>query len=822
VFLAARERDAEARASFLTGECAGDDALRAEVESLLAADRDADRVDALAESWREPWEGDAPPAEGVRVGPYRLLEILGSGGMGTVWLAERDDDQFRQQVALKVLRAEANTPELRHRFRNERQILARLTHPNIARLHDGGITDDGRPWFAMEHVPGQPLDRFCAERRLAVPERVALLMQACDAVEHAHGKLVVHRDLKPSNILVTADGDVRLLDFGIAKLIEPESDPDGPTRTGTRAMTPDYASPEQVRGEPVTTESDVYSLGVVLFEILTERRPHSVAGLSPSEAERVICGDDAPAPSTVAAEPARRRILAGDLDTIVAKALQKEPDRRYRSVAELHDDLRRYLEGRPVLARPDTASYRLRKFVRRHRWGVLAVAAMALSLMGGIAGTAWQARRAGVQAAVAAGERDRAQQVTRVLVGMFEAADPLQAGGDAVSARAVLDRGRRWLDSAAGQDEAVRATLMLTMGKAYGNLALYDEAESLVTGALRERRALAGTDEDLAVAEALSELGALHQHLGRHDEARDALRQALDVRRRLLGEIAPEVAAAWNNLGSAFHSLSLVDSAVVCYRRAAELWERLPPEGNGLAGTLGDLGTALGHAGEEAAADSLLRRAIALHREEPPGDALAAALNNLALVRAREGDAAGAEPLLRESIAIRERILGEGHPVVATVRNNLAAILERRGKLDEAEPLYRAALAEKRVALGDLHPSVARSLNNLGILVQKRGDLDEAGRLLTESLEIRKRVWTADHPEVARGLHNLAFLRALKEDPAGAEPLYREALAMRRSLLGDDADETRETAANLAGLLEKAGRTAEAEALRAIFPQPVE
>jgi serine/threonine-protein kinase len=720
------------------------------VESLLAADADAGRVDDLADSWREPWSVGAAPAEGRRIGPYRLCEILGAGGMGTVWLAERDDDQFAQRVALKLLRAEANTPELRRRFRNERQILARLTHPNIARLHDGGITDDGRPWFAMELVEGLPLDRFCEERGLAVRERIRLLLRACDAVEHAHRNLIVHRDLKPSNVLVTADGEVRLLDFGIAKLLEPETGDDSATRTGVRAMTPDYASPEQVRGRPVTTASDVYSLGVILYELLAGRRPYSVAGLPPSEAERVICGEDAPAPSDAAGEPARRRVLAGDLDTIAAKALQKEPERRYRSVAELHEDLRRFLDGRPVLASPDTTSYRLRKFLRRHRWGVAAGAAVALSLVAGIAGTAWQARRAGAQAELAAGERDRARQVTDVLIDMFEAADPLRAGGDAVPARTVLDRGRAWLDDAPDQDPAVRATLMLTMGKAYGNLALYEEAESLVTAALRERRALAGTDEDLGVAEALAELGAVHHHRGDHEDARDALRKSLDVRRRLLGETAPEVASSWNNLGAAYHSLSVLDSAVVCYRRAAELWERLPAEGSGLAGSLGDLGTALGHAGDPVAADSLLRRAIALHRKGPPGD----------------------------------------------------------------------ALDEKRAALGDDHPSVARSLNNLGLLVQNRGDLDEAERLLRESLEIRRRVWTADHPEVARGLHNLAVLLVLKDDAAGAEPLYREALAMRRSLLGEDAGETLDTAAELAALLESAGRTADADELRAAFPQP--
>src|SRR5215470_5019015 len=384
VFQAALDRPPEERAAFLDSACAGDDALRREVESLLVAQREAGAF------LSRPAALPAPPElEGRRVGPYRVLGPIGRGGMGVVYRAVRDDDVFRKTVALKVVAGGASAEHLR-RLAHERQILGRLQHPNIATILDGGTTDEGQPYLVMEYVEGEAIDAYCAARGLGTRERLEMFRTVCSAVQYAHQNLVVHRDLKPQNVLVTPDGQPKLLDFGIAKLLAAGVDPDEtPTATLLPMMTPEYASPEQVRGEAVTTASDVYSLGVVLYELLTGARPYSVRTGSLQEIVRVVC-DTQPAVPSAAAPQAHG--VRGDLDTIVLKALRKEPARRYASAQELADDLRRYLEGRPVLARKDTVGYRVGKFVGRHRVGVAAAALVAASLVGGLVTTLRQAR----------------------------------------------------------------------------------------------------------------------------------------------------------------------------------------------------------------------------------------------------------------------------------------------------------------------------------------------------------------------------------------------------------------------------------------------
>jgi serine/threonine-protein kinase len=791
---------------------------------LLAADAASAEIDELAGGWLGAPEEPAPSLVGQAVGPYRLLAELGSGGMGTVYLAERADEQFRQRVALKILRGGTGDGELHRRFRLERQVLARLQHPGIARLYDGGVTEDGRPWFSMEHVDGRALDRFCVEGKLPLARRIALVIQACDAVQHAHRNMIVHRDLKPSNILVTDEGEVRLLDFGIAKLLDAaEASETRLTRTDARAMTPEYASPEQVRGEPVSGASDVYALGVVLYQILTDRRPYSLDALSPSELERVVCETDPPAPSTVVEDGERRRALAGDLDTIVRKALTKEPERRYATVDALAEDLRRHLDGRPVLARPDTASYRVRKFVRRHRWGVAAAVAILASLVAGVAVASWQARAARDQARSATRERDRAQRVTEMLVGLFEAADPGETGGETISARTLLDRGRARLSADVGADAAVHATLALAMGRAYRNLGMYDDAESLLASALRERRSLARDGADPAVGEALNELGGLLFDRGHGTDAAERFREALAIYGADPSADSEALATTHANLGGAYWRLASLDSAVTHLRQAAELWRAAPPgPDNDLALTLGNLGAALMDAGDLVAADSLLREAVEAHRRRSPSgsDDLAKTLNNVGALHWRQGDHAGAELLFREGLDIRERIFGSRHPDVVTARHNLAAVLVKQGKLGEAERMYRDVLALRRETFREPHPSVASALNNLGMVLQDRGNLEEAEALLREALTLKRKVWDGEHPEIAAALHNLAELLRRRGQLQEAESLFREALAMRRSLLGEEHEKTAATARALAALLSETGREEEERALTANLPAP--
>src|SRR5215210_2267496 len=393
IFAAARELPAAARPDFLTEACAGDPAVRREVESLLAAQS------GIGESFlAEPAAGEAfrliehrgtEEWIGRRIGAYRVLAELGSGGMGTVFLAARADAEFERQVAIKVIRRGLDRAEIVSRFRQERQILAGLDHPNIARLLDGGATEEGLPYLVMERVEGVPIDRYSAEASLDLPGKLGLFLKICAAVQYAHRNLIVHRDLKPSNILVTREGEPKLLDFGIAKFLEP-GPAEGLTISGERLLTPDYASPEQVLGEPITTSSDVYSLGVLLYQVLCGRPPYRIAGRTPQELERVVCEEEPLPPSRTLSRGSDteklREQLRGDLDNIVLKALAKEPARRYASVEHLSEDLERYLTGRPVLARSGGWWYRSGKLLRRHRLAAAAAGAVALSLILGIAG----------------------------------------------------------------------------------------------------------------------------------------------------------------------------------------------------------------------------------------------------------------------------------------------------------------------------------------------------------------------------------------------------------------------------------------------------
>ncbi|MEM6335703.1 MAG: serine/threonine-protein kinase, partial [Bacteroidota bacterium] len=494
------EVPAQDRAAWVAEACEGDEALRAEVEALLAADAEADafleQPVTHAGSIREAAALLAAelPAEG-RAGPYRLLQSLGRGGMGTVYLAQRDDGAFEQNVAVKIVRRGMDTDDILTRFRTERQILASLQHPNIARLLDGGMTADGRPYFVMEYVEGVPITRYCDEHRLSIDERLRLFATVCGAVQYAHQNLIVHRDLKPGNILVADDGTVKLLDFGIAKLLDPDfGGVEARTRTEMRVMTPEYASPEQVRGNVLTTASDVYTLGVLLYELLAGRRPYDLPSRLQHEIERVICAEDPARPSTAVKRvvtlrrrdgttetvspdtiserrnmppDSLKRRLGGDLDTIVLKAMSKEPARRYGSAEQLAQDVRRHLDGLPVEARPATVSYRLRKFVERHRVGFTASMIIIGLTVALLSTTFVQQRRTEAALLRAETEAETSRRVAEFFAGFFRAADPRQAQGDTLTVYDVLDIGTRRIDAELASEPNVRAGLLLTLGDVY-------------------------------------------------------------------------------------------------------------------------------------------------------------------------------------------------------------------------------------------------------------------------------------------------------------------------------------------------------------------
>ena len=836
--------------------CAGRADLADEVRSLVAAAEGADEFfEALAAGAGAAFDrGDAGAVErpdlavGRVYGSYRLVRRIGAGGMGAVYYGERADDLFRKSAAIKLLPSGVAGGALDRRFAAERRILARLQHPAIASLLDGGVSYDGVPYFVMEYVDGRPIDRFCDEGGLTVADRLRLFLQVCEAVDHAHRNLVVHRDLKPSNILVTAAGGVKLLDFGIATLLEREAgDAERPVTEMNGGLTPAYASPEQIRGERLTTATDVYSLGVLLYRLLAGRRPYDVAGLSPAEVERVVALTVPPLPSEAADRPpdamgersqrggsTSGRRLRGDLDTIVMKALHKEPARRYASVRALADDIERHLAGYPVHARPDSFRYRASRFVARNRPLVAAGAAVALFMVGFSALATYTAVTTRAQNAVIVAERDRARleaekadAVSSFLVNLFGASDPDVAAGESVTAFELLEQGARNAGALESQP-AVRARMLDVIAQVYTRLGAYDRAEGLFRDAMDaygasgeaasvERTAVSArlaevlrragrTDEavplfedaiarssgePVALANVLNDLGLLEYDRGAYGAAERLHRRALGLRQAALGERHARTAVSLQNLALAVAGTGRTDEAERLYREALVIYrETYGDEHTEVATTLTTLGRLLTERGDHDEAVPLLTEAIRINRvrlgEAHPNVALA--LNDLGTLHVRRGDLGAAEPLLEQALALRERALGPDHPYVAVSLSNLATVRVRQGRVAEALPLRRRALAIARAALGNAHDNTGIYAYHLADALSRLGQVAEAEPLYSEAAAILSRAFPGGHAFTARALAGHGELLLRTDRRAEAEALLRRALAIYRDLgAGEDA-----------------------------------
>jgi len=705
LFHEALEIDAYRRDEFLRQRCGDEESLYQEVVALLAAD--AQTRDVIGQAVRREAEMfDTGALAGQSVGPWRVVQEIGHGGMGTVYLAERADDSYQARVALKVLSGVA-APEAFRRMRAERRILASLNHPGIARLIDGGETAQGRPYLVMEHVDGDPLDVYCRDRDLGLRERIGLLVEISEAVEYAHSRLVVHRDLKPANVLVDANGRPRLLDFGIAKLLEDDARFGGRTRTGIRPMTTRYASPEQVRGDPITTATDVYSLGVMLYELLTGTLPHPPEAQSARAIEDAILTHEPEAPSVVARRlragsgettgPTAHRIDA-DLDTITLKALSKEPGRRYASVARLADDLRRFLSGQPVLARRTTWTYRASKLVRRNRGAAIGSLATLVSILFFGIQSGLQLMEVRGERLVAQTARDEAEAVTSFLIDVFEATDPNQARGLDVTAREILGNA-----SARVRDElaepGVQGAVMIALGRAYVRLGANDSAMVLLSDAAERVEAAHGGSSE-AYAEALRQLAAAHRSAGDAPAAEALYRRVLDLRTELLGPEALETGEAWNNLGMVQNARREHEAALTSLTEGLRIRRLHLPEAHAaIVSTLGNIGSALIDLERHDEAIEYTGRALAgqraLHPDTPHLD-VAYALNNHASAFEFADRIEEAEPLYLESLGIREQLLPPEHPSVLTVKNNLANLYAKSGRPELAIAQYESILPERR------------------------------------------------------------------------------------------------------------------------------
>jgi non-specific serine/threonine protein kinase/serine/threonine-protein kinase len=781
IFEAALELPQEQRAAFLDEACHGDTALRQEVASLLAFLDDARTNDLFPPLIRN---AGAPLTLGERIGPYRVIRELGAGGMGVVFLAERED--VGKQVALKLLREGGMASGERvRRFLLERRVLARLEHPNIARLLDAGATESRTPYLVMEYVEGIPIDRYCDEHRLPLARRLELFRTVCQAVHHAHQSLVVHRDLKPSNILVTTDGQVKLLDFGIAKLLADHASlPLAEARTGLLMLTPEYASPEQVRGQSVTTASDVYSLGVVLYQLLTGSRPYQLASRTPAEVEHVVCETTPPRPSDIitgangsdvgAARGTSidrlRRVLRGDLDTIVLKALSKEPGRRYLSASQLSDDLRRHLDRLPVLARKDTAPYLMGKFLRRHWIGAGAAALILLSLVAGIAATAWQAQRAEAQRIVAEERfRDVRSLATTVL---FEIHDAVAELPGATRARALLmGRGLEYLNRLSRQSQGDPG-LQGEIAQAYIRLGI---AQGNPTGAnLGDLRAAR-----ISLTKALM----LATELVDDDSTNRTARRSLALAHEKLGDVK-----AWTGD---------VPGAVADAREALRHWEYLsrtePENANArlaVAISITKLGDLLGHPafpnlGDRTGAELQYRRTLALLQTPALDSAaerrrrrhIALSHERLGMMFKLEGryqealDALGRSLALREELSREDLTTTDATRDVAVSRENLCQVHLARGNVAAAAGDCGKAVELYR-GLHAADPGNAQGLTDLAVAESETADVLEARGQWTAALSALDRSTRLLQEFLRTNPGNLPAERQLARNPLHASMVH--------------------------------------------------
>jgi len=731
---------------------------------MLLGERDAIEDSGFLEGIVQVGIHEATPSlSGQILGSYRLLSLIGQGGMGTVWRAERCDGRFEGHAAVKLLNIAVMGRAGEERFRREGNILARMTHPNIARLSDAGVSPTGQPYLVLEFVDGQAIDRYCDEHVLAVDARLRLFLDVLEAVTHAHANLIVHRDIKPGNVLVSVDGHVKLLDFGIAKLLEDDEGQDGtqsvdraPLTRDAWAATPQYAAPEQVARGVITTATDVYALGVLLYVLLTGTHPAGAAASSPATLMHAIVEVPPRRPSEAVGHPESSEALAshaircgttparlqrklrGDLDTIISKALKKVAAERYASVTALADDIRRYLRHEPIAARRDTLAYRAVTFLRRNTRGVAASAALVVLLAGltGYHTVRLQAERDRAQR-----EAAKARKTTDVLTGLLTTVDPYDGQGSRTdpTIRGVLDAGTEQVRKELDDQPELQAGMLTVLGRIYRRLGVYDKAQPLLEQALASgTAAFDGEHPDLA--QTLHDLGVVLADKGDYTAAAQRLEQSLAMRRRLLGNEHADVAVTLSELGRVYQDLGFNERAEPLQREALRIRQK-----------------ALGDADGETAVS----------------------LSDLASVLRLKGDLAGAEVLLRQCLETNRRAHGDIHPNTSATLHDLALIAEAQHDATGAEAMFRQSLDISRKTLGDRHPVIARTLNSLSHVLAAQGRNDEAATALQEALAIARPALGTDHQLVAIYAMNLAAIQLARNQPVVTETLLREALPIR-------------------------------------------
>ncbi len=808
------ELPTEERLTFLQRACGSNPDLYSEVETLLKAERDAPTfLDRPALELMQSFRSTATSSQRAKIpdysdrsiGPYRLRDEVGRGGMGVVYRAERTEGSFDQQVAIKLL-SNWQDKEIRlDRFNREQQLLASLNHPNIAQLYDGGLTEEGQPYIVMEYVQGERISDYCDRHRLTIDARLKLTMQVVGALHYAHRNLVIHRDIKPSNILVNDEGQVKLLDFGIAKLLG-EQEAAGLTHTGDQLMTPGFAAPEQLRGQNVSVATDIFQLGLVLYELLTGHHAFREHADSYYELARNICERPPTRPSLIVNQRVESsdgvspqnslqqqlgtlsrlsgplltqwsKKLSGDLDAIILKALRNEPEMRYASMEAFSADIQAYFEARPVTARDENIRYRLSKFVRRNTWAVVAgfsISSLIVAYASTVTIQAGRLQNALDQSRV---EAHKAQQVSDFILDIFKVSDPNVSGIETVTARELLEKGRQRVHDELADVPETQAQMLYVLGEIYFSLGSYKESVSLLDGALSLRRELF-PEHDPVLADTQIRLAIAYSSIDNQEEARTLVEEALSIY-ELLGVETAEKGEALNTMGSVLSKLGDYSQARAYFEKAISLLRRVE---NGkhyeLALALNNLAAVQVLQGEFVAAVRNMREAVVLLESilGPEHSYFSQGLRNLAEILIKIEKFEEAEPLQQRALRIQENVLGADHPYVANTLWSLGNLMYMKGNLDDAEGYLRRALSINESVHGRKSVAVASTLSRLGPVLQDQGRISEAYSVLTEALQTDLAVRPAGHPMLGRDYNKLAALADVTNDLTTARTHYEKAI----------------------------------------------